>query len=378
MTRRILIIHNPTAGKRRTALLNGVVAALCARGLAPEVVTTEWPEHATDLALSADADLVVAAGGDGTINEVVHGLMTRDCARPAFATLPLGTINVLALELGLPRDVVGLAGVLADGPLMPVTVGRANGLHFLLTAGAGADAAAVKFLSPGLKKIFGQTAYYIALVRALIVEGNTVFDVEIDGAMYPVSSVIVTNAARYAGDKVVAPDARLTAPDLHVLIGLGHGRWNLMRYGAAYMRGVLPGLPDVRIVPVQRLRIAAPAGKPVQLDGDNRLTTPVDIEVVDEPLMVASVSQMNGAGTTDLVFEARHQCVVELFTGAQDVVVVDVFAVVGDAGAVDVGDAAAGFFDDEVGGGDVPFAFVARRYGGVEAAIGDDGHAVGH
>jgi diacylglycerol kinase (ATP) len=220
--------------------------------------------------------------------------MTRDGARPAFATLPLRTINVLALELGLPRGVVGLAGVLADGPLILVTVGCANGPHFLLTAGARADAPAVKFLSPGLKKIFGQTAYYIALVRALIVEGNTVFDVEIDGATHPVSSVIVTNAARYAGDKVVAPDAPLTAHDLHVLIGLRHGRWNLMRYGAAYMRGVLPGLLDVRIVPVQWQRIAAPTGKPVQLDGDSRLITPVDIEVADEPLMVPSVSPVNG------------------------------------------------------------------------------------
>jgi len=277
MTRRILIIHNPTAGKRRTALLDGVVAALTARGVPVAVVVTQDPDHATELARAADADVVVAAGGDGTINEVVHGLMTRDGARPAFATLPLGTINVLAL-----------AGVLADGPLIPVTVGRANGRHFLLTAGAGADAAAVKFLSPGLKKLLGQTAYYIGLVRALIAEGNTVFDVEIDAATHRVSSVIVTNAARYAGDKVVAPDARLTARDLHVLIGLRHGRWNLMRYGAAYMRGNLYTLPDVRIVPVQRVRIAAPAGKPVQLDGDNRLATPVEIEVVADPLMVAS------------------------------------------------------------------------------------------
>jgi len=288
MTRRILIIHNPTAGKRRTALLDGVVAALTARGVPVAVVVTQDPDHATELARAADADVVVAAGGDGTINEVVHGLMTRDGARPAFATLPLGTINVLALELELPREAAGLAGVLTDGPLIPVTVGRANGRHFLLTAGAGADAAAVKFLSPGLKKLLGQTAYYIALVRALIAEGDTVFDVEIDGTTHRVSSVIVTNAARYAGDKVVAPDARLTARDLHVLIGLRHGRWNLMRYGAAYMRGVLPHLPDVRIVPVQRVRIAAPVGKAVQLDGDNRLTTPVEIEVVADPLMVAS------------------------------------------------------------------------------------------
>ena len=62
MTRRILIIHNPTAGKTRTELLDGVVATLRARGLAPEVVPTEGPEHATDLALSTDADLVVVAG----------------------------------------------------------------------------------------------------------------------------------------------------------------------------------------------------------------------------------------------------------------------------------------------------------------------------
>ena len=293
MTRRILIIHNPTAGKQRTKLLDGVVAALHLRGLAPEVVTTEGPEHATELALSANADLVVAAGGDGTINEVVHGLMTRDFPRPAFATLPLGTINVLALELGLPRDAVGLAGVLAGGPLIPVTVGHANGRHFLLTAGAGVDAATVKVLSPGLKKMFGQAAYYIAMVWALFVEGNTIFDIKIDGAMRRVSSVIVTNAARYAGDRVVAPNAHLSVHDLHVLIGLRHGRWNLMRYGAAYMRGVLPYLPDVQIVSMQRLRITTPAGKPVQLDGDNRLTTPVDIEVVDEPLMVASVSLTN-------------------------------------------------------------------------------------
>ena len=288
MTRRILIIRNPTAGRRRAALVNGVASALTRMGAAVSVVTTERPDHAVDLARDADADVVVAAGGDGTVNETVHGLMTRpaESARPVFATLPLGTINVLALELGMPRDAEGLARMLLEGRDVSVAVGRANGRHFLLTAGAGADAAAVSFLSSRLKKLIGRLAYYWALVQALATEGGAVFTVEIDGQSYQVSSVIVTNASRYAGDKVVAPAMQLSDPVVHVLLGLSHGRRHLIRYGIAYMRGKLPFLPDVRIVPASRMRIAAPAGKPVQLDGDNRLTTPVDITVVDERLTV--------------------------------------------------------------------------------------------
>ncbi len=292
MTRRLLIILNPIAGRRRRDLLDGVVAELRRRRVATTVVTTEGPDHAVDLARTAKADVVVAAGGDGTINEVVHGLMTRkpDAVRPAFATLPLGTINVLALELGLPRDAAGLAAALAEGPVIPVAVGRANGRHFLLTAGAGVDAAAVRFLSPQLKRLIGQAAYHVALIRALIAEGGTVFEVEIGGETHFVSSVIVTNAARYAGDRVVAPAVRLSDDVVHVLLGLSHGRRHLIRYGVAYMRGTLPFQRDVKIVPARRLRIVGPAGKPVQLDGDNRLTTPVDIDVLDTPLMTVTVA----------------------------------------------------------------------------------------
>ncbi len=292
MRRRILFIRNPAAGRRRLALLDGVVAGLKDVGAEPTVETTTAPDHAVDLARRAEADLVVAAGGDGTVNEVVHGLMTRgdDGTRPAFATLPLGTINVLALELGLPRTATELAATLLNGPEIQVPVGWANGRHFLLTAGAGADAAAVSFLSSQLKKIIGRGAYYLALMHALATEGGEVFTVEIGDRSYQVSSVIVTNASRYAGDKVVAPSLRLTDDVMHVLLGLSHGRRHLVRYGLAYMRGTLPFQSDVQVVPTRQLRIAAPAGKPVQLDGDNRLITPVDITVAKETLAVVAPS----------------------------------------------------------------------------------------
>jgi diacylglycerol kinase (ATP) len=138
--------------------------------------------------------------------------------------------------------------------------------------------------------VFGQGAYYYAMIRALITEGNTVFEmeVEVDGVWqkFKVSSVIVTNATRFGGPHVVAPDARLDDGMLHVLLGMKHGRWNLMRYGAAYLRGKLFTLPDVRIITALRLRILSPIGKPVQLDGDNVLTLPVEISVAKETLGV--------------------------------------------------------------------------------------------
>ncbi len=286
--RRFLIIHNPAAGRRRPQLLDGTVRALEARGCSVVIEPTAGPGDAIALAAAArDVDVVVAAGGDGTVGEVAHGLFEMPFEeRPALATVPLGTINVLAVELGLPTEAQALARVLADGPVGPITVGVASGRRFVLTAGAGVDAAAVGFLSAGLKRMIGPFAYYVALVLGLLREGGTVFEVEVGGEVRRVSSVIVTNASRYGGEKVVSPDARLEDDDLHVLLGTRHGRWNLMRYGVAFMAGRLYTLPDVEIVPAREMRILAPAGKPVQIDGDNVAMTPIAVSVSPEKLMV--------------------------------------------------------------------------------------------
>lgn len=288
MARRFLIIHNPAAGRQRTHLLDATAQALDDLGCAVTVNRTAGPGDAIQLAAAArGVDVVVAAGGDGTVGEVAHGLFEQPAEhRPAFATIPLGTMNVLAVEIGLPNEAQALARVLVDGPVRGITVGLVGGRRFVLSAGAGVDAAAVGFLSPGLKRLLGPFAYDIALVLALVRQGGTVFEVEVGGETRRVSSVIVTNASRYGGEKVVAPQARLEDDDLHVLLGTRHGRWNLMRYGMAFKAGRLHELPDVMIVPAREMRIRAPAGKPVQLDGDIAATTPVSVSVAPEKLMV--------------------------------------------------------------------------------------------
>ena len=128
---------------------------------------TEHPEHATELASTArqnGADLIVAAGGDGTINEVANGLVGS--AVP-LGVLPAGTANVLACEIGLPRNPLDAAAVLAELDAQSIAVGRltvADGSqrHFLLMAGVGLDAQVLTKVSQRIKNVTGKLAYYIA------------------------------------------------------------------------------------------------------------------------------------------------------------------------------------------------------------------------
>ena len=283
--RRVLVIHNPAAGRRRRRLFGAVLEALAAHGCVVTVQATAGPGDAEAFAaagaLSRDFDVIAAAGGDGTLNEVANGMVRGAAdhadAALALATVPLGTVNVLALEIGLANGADAIAGMIAHGPHVPMTVGIANGRRFVLTAGVGIDAAAVERLSAPAKRALGQGAYVAAAARALVAEGGTVFEVEVEGERLVTSSLTITHASRYGAPHVAAPEARLTDPHLTALIALGRGRRDHLRYAWAYVRGRLPQVPDIRTLTARRIRVLGPAGKPVQLDGDIRGQTPLDV-----------------------------------------------------------------------------------------------------
>ena len=289
--RRVLVVDNPIAGRRRRSpgSFHRTIDALAASGCITTVLPTDGRHQAEAQVREArddpglEADVIVASGGDGTVNEVLSGLLDGAAVQdgvfqgPAFATFPFGTVNVLALEIGLEPKPAAMAGMIAEGRIIEATVGRVEGRRFLLCVGAGLDSAAVKYLKPWLKSLIGRGAYFVALLIALIRDGSTVFEVEIDDQRYRASTVIVTTCSRFAGPHVVAPEARLDDGTLHVLLGLRTGRWNLVRYGIAYARGRIPFLDDVLVRPVQSLRILEPRGYAVQVDGDLRGQLPVEV-----------------------------------------------------------------------------------------------------
>lgn len=285
MSRRIAIIRNPTAGQRRERQFRAILEALSARGLTPRILETTCRGDAERIARDIDGaeiDVLAVAGGDGTINEALNGMVARPdgAPTPALGVLPLGTANVLAIELGLPADPAGLARVLAEAPPREIALGLADGRCFSMMAGAGLDAHVVERVDPALKRVVGKGAYAVEALRQLAAPQTGPYVVTLeDGRRWEVGAVIVAKSRFYGGRFVCAPNARLSDPRLHVCLFPGIGRWRAMRYAAGLTLGFLHRLRDYAVIPATRVRVEGPEGEPVQCDGDLTGRLPLDVAV---------------------------------------------------------------------------------------------------
>lgn len=285
--RRILVVFNPAAGRNRRAKLNDVLEALRLRADLVAVTETTAPGHAEFIARNADPkhiDLIAAAGGDGTINEIVNGLRGQNIA---LGLIPLGTANVLADEIGLRRHADTIARTLATGPLRNIHVGEANGRRFVMMAGAGFDADVVNAVSLPLKKKLGPLAYVWQTAKQAFTDSYAGCDVTIDGAAYRTTSAVICNGRHYGGPFVAAPQAAVTDDLLHVILLKGRGWFSVARYSAALVMGLLPRLPDVEIVAGRQISVMAQGARPVQADGDIITALPLQVSVDPEPVRLA-------------------------------------------------------------------------------------------
>jgi len=283
MRRKILLIHNPVSGRRNRVLLKAVEQALARLECSVTVCQTAKSGDAESFARSAGAgdwDAVVAAGGDGTVNEVLNGLGSDG---PPLGIVPLGTANVLAAEIGLGGDPVRIAETLASGPVLSITPGQAAQRRFAMMASVGFDARVVAAVTPGLKRALGKGAYLLEALRQLAGRPLPLYDVTIDQTGYRAGTVIVANAKHYAGPFVCAPEADLREPGFQVCLVPGRRR-DILRAALALARGRLHLLPGVRIVAGRRIVLSGPPGEPVQMDGEVAARLPLTAEAASESI----------------------------------------------------------------------------------------------
>jgi diacylglycerol kinase (ATP) len=293
--RTIHLISNPNAGRggrQRAAEVARFCRLLKAHGVAVEVLHTTAPHDATRLVVAAaraGAREIVVAGGDGTINEALQGLVGTGAR---LGIWPAGTANVLARELGLSFDLRGIVDVLARGQTRRIYLGcatdeRTNARrYFCLMAGIGLDAAIVAQVRPRLKRRAGKGAFWVAGLSLLADWHPKPFEVEVGGETYPATFAAIGKTAHYGGGFAVTPRARLDKAEFELCLVSFYGRLRYLRLLAYTTRpqGVTRPLDRVRFIRATQVR--ATGNAPVQVDGELIGHLPMTFEIVPEPIEV--------------------------------------------------------------------------------------------
>jgi len=292
---RLLLVFNPHAGAGRAAqLLSGVRSAL--EGFAAlDVLETGGAGDATRQVTKADLSIydgLIAAGGDGTLFEVLNGLYLHDKAqRIPLGLVPVGTGNAFSRDLGLlPGDWEKAVGLIRAGRLHQVDVGcvemPSETWYFLNIVGAGLPVDAMNLAAK--LKFLGNSAYTMAALWRVIKLKSYPLSIEIDGKTINQDSIFLEiSNTRYTGTSfLMAPDAVLDDGLLDVTLLGRSSRLRLLRLFPTIYKGHHVRYDEIQTCKAQEIRITAPEGLVLAPDGELRGCTPATITCLPRDLQI--------------------------------------------------------------------------------------------
>ena len=278
--KKVVVVFNPISGRGKSAAAAETAAAVFFKaGLDVDIRPTAAAGDARRFAseLKADVDAVACVGGDGTLNEIVRGLVLPI----PIGLVPVGTANVVARELGVPFSPSKAAAVLLGGRTRAIDVGRIGSGRFVAMTGVGFDGEIVKAIAKARKGPISQLTYVRPSIAALSAFKPRPLTLEVDGRLLPETffGVIVANTRCYGGHFSVAPDAVIDDGLLHYSAWTLPSKLQLIRYAIAAL--LRRRSSAARYGSGKRFRILSADGSPVsvQADGDPAPDTPVEIEV---------------------------------------------------------------------------------------------------
>ena len=265
---RALVIANPIAGQGKAGrVLRRLERGLLDHGIAVTLALTGGPDDARHRAgEAAEHDVVVVVGGDGTVNEVLNGL---EADRP-LAVYPLGTGNVLAKELRLPRRIGRFCAMVSAGRHTELDVARAGERRFLSMAGAGFDAAVAARIASARRGAIRMRSYFVPILKCFATFRYPRMRVDVDGHQVAEARgfVLVSNVRAYGGPLVIAPDAVHDDGLLDVCVLPRGSRLAYLRAAFAFFIGAGRWLSGARYFRGREVRVAADEPVPYQVDGD--------------------------------------------------------------------------------------------------------------
>ncbi len=279
-----VVILNPAArsekAKRWRARVESVArgCVICATSRAGEA------EALARHAAQEGFEKIVAAGGDGTINEVVNGLAGSNAA---LGLLPIGTMNVFATELGLPAHDLALCWQIIQGEhTRLVDLPSANGKFFVQLAGVGLDAQVVKETSLTLKRSFGPLSYLISAAQIAARQPPRLFLESENSPIDEGSFVLVGNGRLYGGPFPFFKQAIIDDGLFDVVVFKQLGYLEIIKYLQDVVFSSEIRVPEIEYFQTRRLRVTSDSEVPVELDGELVGNCPVEFQLRERMLSV--------------------------------------------------------------------------------------------
>jgi diacylglycerol kinase (ATP) len=304
------LIYNPYAGQVDAKhALQEAADFLSRSGWQITWQVVDHSHRATEItrkAVGKGAQVVIAAGGDGTINEIVNGLTGSDTA---LGVLPTGTTNVWAMQIGIPtlnplllnatmskltgpslfrKILLDAARVIVEGRTVTVDIGEAAGKYFLLWTGVGMDAAIIQSVEMKSKKRLGSWAYVMPAIDTAREYSGTPVKINIDGETISINTpmVVITNIQLYSGRLPIGAKACVNDARLDVCIFKGEGFFTFVQQAFKVLAKQHLHDPQIEYRQFKELVIESARPLPVHVDGEAIAETPVTVRTVPSALRV--------------------------------------------------------------------------------------------
>ncbi|TWD95690.1 diacylglycerol kinase (ATP) [Neobacillus bataviensis] len=281
--KRARLIYNPTSGREILKKnLPEILEKLEIAGYEASCHATTGAGDATQaarLAVERQYDVVIAAGGDGTIHEVVNGLAEQEY-RPKLGIIPAGTTNDFARALQIPRDIGTAVDIITKGELIPVDIGRINDRYFINIAGGGRITEITYEVPSKLKTMLGQLAYYLKGMEMIPSIKASDLRIEYDGKLFEGEAMMflvgLTNSI--GGFEKLAPDASINDGLFSLLILKKVNLAEFIRISSLAVRGEHVNDPNVIYTQANRIKVFSSEKVQLNLDGEFGGLLPAEFE----------------------------------------------------------------------------------------------------
>jgi diacylglycerol kinase (ATP) len=281
--KRARLIYNPTSGRELIKRhLPEILEKLEKAGYEASCHATTGAGDATEAAKTAverQYDVVIAAGGDGTIHEVVNGLAEQEY-RPKLGIIPAGTTNDFARALQIPRDIGAAVDIITQGDLIPVDIGRINDKYFINIAGGGRLTELTYEVPSKLKTMLGQLAYYLKGMEMIPSIKPSDVRIEYDGKLFEGEAMMflvgLTNSI--GGFEKLAPDSSINDGLFSLLILKKVNLAEFIRISTLALRGEHINDPNVIYTQANRIKVYSNEKVQLNLDGEFGGLLPAEFE----------------------------------------------------------------------------------------------------